>query len=59
MVAKRLGVGLGPEGVLDLGGLYGAILQTCCVFIVIGGLKTSKFTVNVFSFAKARSMHGG
>lgn len=38
-----------------MGGVYAAALQALCVLIVVGGLKTSKITVNVFTLAKVRS----
>lgn len=47
--------GFGPWGVLDMGGLYAAALQAGCVLIVVGGLKASKITVNVFCLAKVYS----
>lgn len=39
-------------GVLDMGGVYAALLQAVCVVIVLGGMKTSTIAVNSFSFAK-------
>ncbi|CAM9536547.1 unnamed protein product [Ectocarpus sp. 6 AP-2014] len=39
--------------VLDMGGVYGALLQAVCVMIVVGGLQASKYTVNTFCVAKA------
>lgn len=35
-----------------MGGVYAALLQAVCVVIVLGGLKASTITVNVFSCAK-------
>lgn len=42
--------------VLDMGGVYGALLQAVCVMIVVGGLQASKYTVNTFCVAKVRAI---
>ncbi|CAN0211326.1 unnamed protein product, partial [Hapterophycus canaliculatus] len=39
--------------VLDMGGVYAALLQGACVLVVVGGLQASKYTVNTFCVAKA------
>eukprot|EP00903_Cladosiphon_okamuranus_P017906 g16477.t1 len=38
---------------LDIGGVYAALLQAACVLVVVGGLEASKYTVNSFCVAKA------
>lgn len=38
--------------VLDIGGVYAALLQAACVMVVVGGLEASKYTVNSFCVAK-------
>lgn len=37
---------------LDIGGVYAALLQAACVLVVVGGLEASKYTVNSFCVAK-------
>lgn len=37
---------------LDMGSVYAAALQLACVLVVMGGLRASKFTVNIFCVAK-------
>ncbi len=46
--------------VLDIGGVYEALLQAACVLVVVGGLEASKYTVNTFCVAKVCGMawHG-
>ena len=46
-------VGLNVLGMmLDIGGVYAALLQAACVLVVVGGLEASKYTVNSFCVAK-------